>query len=185
MSREDPKRYFEILELDSDASLREIENAYVRLKKLYSNDSMVISPVIDEFSNKRKKEILQQIEEAYLRLKILLNNDNINSIHEESLTSDNTSGGEKFDNTPYAGPVLKQIREKLGIQLHEISLNTKIRVEILENIELEKFDALPQEVYLKGHLRNYASCLLLNPKKVSDDYLKRYKEWKRGIEEKA
>lgn len=186
MSREDHKRYFEILEINPGASFREIENAYLHLKKLYSTDSIVISPIADEFSKKRKKEILKQIEEAYIKLKGLLKSENSKSIyHEEFLASDNDAEVEKADSISFSGPVLRKIRKKLGIQLFEIRLNTKIRLEILKNIELEKFDNLPQEVYLKGLIRSYASCLLLNPEKVVDDYIRRYREWKRKIEEKA
>lgn len=57
-------------------------------------------------------------------------------------------------------------------------METKIRKEILKNIELEKFEDLPQEIYLRGHVRSYAKYLSLNPKKVVDDYLRNYKAWK-------
>jgi cytoskeletal protein RodZ len=69
--------------------------------------------------------------------------------------------------------------------LYEVALDTKIRVEILENIEHERFDALPQEVYLKGHVSNYARYLLLDPRKVADDYISRYKTWMANVKEKV
>lgn len=183
MPEENLKRYFEILELNPDVSWKEIENAYLRLKKLYSTDSMVIFPIFEELSKKRKKEILKQIEEAYTKLRSLSKSEeNKKTVHKESPASDRTCEGEVAADTSFTGPVLRQIRKKLGIQLYEIALHTKIRAELLENIELEKFDALPQEVYLRGHLKNYASYLSLNPKKVSDDYMRGYKEWKRSID---
>jgi len=74
--------------------------------------------------------------------------------------------------------MLKDIRRKLGIQLYDVSLETKIRKEILKNIELEKYEDLPQESYLKGHVWSYAKYLSLNPKIVVDDYIKKYKTWK-------
>ena len=80
---------------------------------------------------------------------------------------------------------MKQIREKRGIRLYEVALVTKIREEILENLEHERFDALPQEAYLRGLIRIYASYLSLEPKKVADDYSKRYLAWKSDVEEKA
>ncbi|MCK4791687.1 MAG: helix-turn-helix domain-containing protein, partial [Desulfobacteraceae bacterium] len=45
----------------------------------------------------------------------------------------------------------------------------------------EKFDALPPDVYLRGHLINYANYLMLNPKKVAGEYMARYRSWKEGI----
>lgn len=186
MSRKDLKKYFDILELKSNASLSEIKNAYFRLKKLYSTDSIVIAPIADEFSKKRRLEILQQIEEAYTKLDEMLKDEYGKSTYlEKAIVTDNALKGKEADSLSFSGNVLRQIREEKGIHLYEVSLDTKIRTEILENIELEKFDALPPEIYLKGHVSNYASFLLLDPKKVADDYIRRYKAWKGEIKKKA
>ena len=182
MSREELKSYFEILEVSPDASVLEIKNAYLRLKKLYSSDSRVIAPIAKEFPKKRRREILKEIEEAYSKIRAFLEIDQSHTLSDEepSVLTD-LPEEEKTEGISFSGPVLKQIREKLGIQLHEVALETKIRVGNLENIESEKFDTLPPEPYLKGHVKTYASFLLLNPKKVADDYLRRYKEWKEEI----
>jgi len=186
MSRKNLKRYFETLELDSDASLSEIKNAYFRLKRLYSTDSMVITPIADEFSKKRRLGVLKQIEEAFTKLNEELKDEHHKSAHfgKPGTASENDSEGEEVDSVSFSGDVLRQIREKRGIHLYEVALDTKIRVEILESIEHERFDALPQEVYLKGHVSNYARYLLLDPRKVADDYISRYKAWKDDAKEK-
>jgi len=181
VSKEELKNYFKILEVSSNASVLEIKNAYLRLKKLYSSDSRVIAPIAEEFPKKRRREILKEIEEAYSKIRAFLEIEQSQAFSdEEPSTSTDLPEEEKPESIAFSGAVLKQIREKLGIQLHEIALETKIRVENLENIESEKFDALPPEPYLKGHLNIYANSLLLNPKKVADDYLNRYREWKEG-----
>jgi lipopolysaccharide export system ATP-binding protein len=72
MSREQYKKYLEILELRPDASLAEIKKSYLHLKRLYSTDSIVISPIAEEFPEEKRKEILQQIENAYANLLSLL-----------------------------------------------------------------------------------------------------------------
>ena len=187
MTRKNQKRYFEILELDSDASFSEVKNAYFRLKRLYSTDSIVMAPIADEFSKKRRLEVLRQIEEAYVKLKEALKDEHQKSIYfgKSGIASENVAEGEEEDGISFSGHVLRQIREKRGIHLHEVALVTKIRVEILENLEYERFDALPQEVYLKGHISNYAGYLSLDSKKVADDYIKRYKAWKADVKEKS
>ena len=187
MSRKNLKRYFEILELDSGASLSEIKNAYIRLKRLYSTDSIVITPIADEFSKKRRLAVLQQIEEAYTKLNEELKDEHQKSTYfgKPGIASENVIEGEEADSVSFSGDVLRQIREKRGIHLYEVALDTKIRVEILENIEHERFDALPQEVYLKGHVSNYARYLLLDPRKVADDYISRYKTWMADVKEKV
>ncbi len=187
MSRKNMKRYFEILELDSDASFSEVKNAYLRLKRLYSTDSIVIAPIADEFSKKRRQAVLRQIEEAYTKLNEALKDEHGKSAYFEKsgIDSENVAEGEEVDSLSFSGPVLRQIREKKGIHLYEVALVTKIRVEILESIEYERFDALPQQAYLKGHASNYASYLSLDPKKVADDYINRYKAWKADVKKKA
>lgn len=42
MSNQDLKKYYEILEIDRDASEEEITQAYNYLKNLYTSDSMAI-----------------------------------------------------------------------------------------------------------------------------------------------
>lgn len=186
MSGEDYKRCLEILELNPGASELEIKKAYLSLKKLYSTDSIVISPIADEFSKEKRQEILEQINEAFTTLMALLKNEQSQLIYgEKTEISGKAPDGEEGESLSFNGQVLRQIRKKLGIRLYEVALDTKIRLELLKNIELEKFDSLPHEVYLKGHLSNYAKYLLLNPKKVSDDYIRKYKVWKRKIKEKA
>jgi len=187
MSGKTLKRYFETLELDSGASLSEIKNAYIRLKRLYSTDSIVITPIADEFSKKRRLAVLQQIEEAYTRLNEELKGDGqkSTSFGKPGIASENGAEGEDVESVSFSGDVLRQIREKKGIHLYEVALDTKIRVEILENIEHERFDALPQEVYLKGHVSNYARYLFLDSRKVADDYISRYKAWKADAKEKV
>jgi len=180
MSREEYDEYFKILEISPDASLFEIKNAYLRLKKLYSTESPVIAPIAEEFPKKRRKEILKEIEEAYSKIIALLGNEHESLYREEPSAPGKISEEEKAESISFSGPVLRQIREKLGIQLHEVCLDTKIRVEHLENIENEKYEALPPEPYLKVHIKAYANLLLLNPTKVAEDYLKRYREWKEG-----
>ena len=65
MSKEELKQYYHILEVNEDASLEEVEHAYMHLKQLYSSDSMIIVPMEEEFSGEDRKKILVQVEEAY------------------------------------------------------------------------------------------------------------------------
>jgi cytoskeleton protein RodZ len=185
MSKKELEKYFETLEISPDSTIMEIRNAYNRLKKLYSTESVVISPIADEFSKKERQEILEQVEEAFKKLmESLKRRHGSSAFFTGDLASDNDTSAEKTEEASYSGSVIKQIREKMGIQLFEVSLDTKIRMELLESIENEEFDSLPQEVYLKGHLTNYASYLRLKPKKVTHDYMGRYRAWKERKREK-
>ena len=70
----------------------------------------------------------------------------------------------------YDGAVLRRIRMSLGVELAEVSQDTKINEEHLRNIEEDRFDALPAPVYVRGFVREFARCLRLDPKAVSDSY---------------
>lgn len=185
MPEEAQKKYFEILEVSPNASLSEIKNAYLRLKKLYATDSIVLIPVADEFSKKSRREILKKIENAYTKLVSLMENVKIEPTPQRKPSISGIPIEKREKITSYSGEVLRQIREERGIQLYEVSLETKIRIELLKNIELENFDALPSGIYLKAHLMNYASFLSLDSKKVAEDCINRYEEWKKESGEKA
>jgi hypothetical protein len=174
------KKYFDILEISPDASLSEIKNAYLRLKKLYASDSIVISPIAEEFSTRNRKEVLRKIENAYTKLVSLMESDLGEAGSQEKSPASEVPVGKEAEIVSYSGDVLRRYREKKEIQLYEVALETKIRIEILRNIESENFDALPSGIYLKAHLMNYASFLSLDPKKVAEDYVRRYEEWKKG-----
>ena len=184
MLRKEYKKYFDVLEISSDASLSQIKRAYLTLKRLYSAESVVMSPIADEFPYKERQKILKQIEEAYTALTSLLYHaQNKSSYSGKPVASKSGPEDKNEKSSPFSGSVLRQIRKERGIGLYEVALDTKIRVEILENIELERFEVLPQEVYLRGHISVYSNYLLLDSKKAADDYIKKYREWKSKIEE--
>jgi hypothetical protein len=182
MPEEGIKKYFDILEISPDASLSEIKNAYLRLKKLYASDSIVISPIAEEFSKRNRMEILKNIEIAYTKLVSLMESELGEPGSQKKHSASDMAGGDEAEIVSYSGDTLRQFREKKEIQLYEVALETKIRIEILKNIESENFDALPSGVYLKAHLMNYSSFLSLDPKKVAEDYMRRHEEWNRGNE---
>jgi DnaJ-class molecular chaperone len=62
MNLEEKKNYYEILEVDSDATLQEIHNAYIRSKNAYSGDSAALYSLM---SPEECSKILDQIEDAY------------------------------------------------------------------------------------------------------------------------
>jgi len=174
MSGEDLEKYYLVLELPADASYADIHNSYRRLKKLYSNESIVLTPLGEEFSEKKRKQVLEQVEEAYSNLLAAKKNEPSRT---EFLLAEEPSP-EKVVDLPTTGLSLRKIREKAGIELKEISKELKLRMELLKSLEEEKFEALPEASYLKVHLKNYVEFLGLNPATVIDEYLSRYRTWK-------
>jgi len=63
------------------------------------------------------------------------------------------------------GEYLKGEREKRNFSLKKISSQTKIGITILENLESDHLDRLPNRAYIKGFIKSYAKVLNL---KVND-----------------
>jgi hypothetical protein len=73
------------------------------------------------------------------------------------------------------GKLLRKYREWMGIHLEEIALETRINPEYLHLIEEDLYSRLPNEVFLRSYLQQYAKCLGINSKEVSEGFLKKYR----------
>lgn len=184
MTPEELKRNLDVLELGPNASLTDVKNAYLRLRRLYGGTSIVLDPIAEEFSDQKRAHILGDIEAAYAAL-LKAGRDKPEAARARDIVSpppDEAGAGaesdEPLDDLVFSGPVLRAVRERLGIELLDISKQLKLRGELLKSLEEERYEALPEEIYLKTHLKNLASCLRLKPAKVADDYLARYRIWK-------
>ena len=71
----------------------------------------------------------------------------------------------------YDGPALRRVRIRHGIELDEISARTKINESHLAAIEQNRYEHLPDSVYLRGFLREFAKCLKLDPRAVTESYM--------------
>jgi curved DNA-binding protein CbpA len=74
-------------------------------------------------------------------------------------------------NAEFNGELLRQIRESQGLSLVQVSERTRISVRHLENVEADRYDALPATVYLRGMVMNLARELKLDPIRVARSYL--------------
>jgi curved DNA-binding protein CbpA len=181
MTPEELKKHLDVLELGPRATPSEIKNAYLRLRRLYGGDSIVLDPIAEEFSDKKRAKILQEIEEAYAALLKASREGESEARYRAAAPPAAAVPAGPFEppaDLVFSGPALRAIRETLGIELLEISKSLKLRGELLKSLEEERYEALPEEIYLKVHLKNLAACLRLKPAKVVDDYVARYRAWK-------
>ncbi|HEY0193883.1 MAG TPA: helix-turn-helix domain-containing protein [Kofleriaceae bacterium] len=77
--------------------------------------------------------------------------------------------------TEFTGPLLRQIREAIGIELREIAERSKIGMAYLSALEGEVFAKLPAAVYVRGFLAQYARALGLDGERVKETYLARFR----------
>ena len=80
------------------------------------------------------------------------------------------------DDGVYDGPVLRRIRMSRGVELEEISAFTKISELNLHFIEENRYHDLPAPVYVLGFLREFAKCLNLDIQRITESYMRRYRE---------
>lgn len=73
----------------------------------------------------------------------------------------------------WTGEALRRVREARGITVQQIAERTKVTRYHVENIEAERFGALPAPVYLRGILLSLARELRLDGQKVARAYLDR------------
>ncbi|MGD0916353.1 MAG: helix-turn-helix domain-containing protein [Thermodesulfobacteriota bacterium] len=198
MKRIEEQTYYEILEVSPNATVKEIQRAYEHAKETFHRDSLAIYSL---FSEEEVNEIQAAIEESYRVLadEALRKGYDQSSLPlsvgqkleepvevlgiEQAKKSSLSFTGLSFnveDGAAYRGKILRQIREKMGIDLKTISSETKISVKILEWIEEEVLERLPATVYLKGFLRNYAQSLGLDPQKVVEGYFQFLSENRKG-----
>ena len=188
MKRIEAQTYYEILEVGSNATPKEIQRAYETAKETYHHDSLAIYSL---FSEEEVSEIQAAIEEAY---RVLMDEASRKGY---DLTLTRGSGGSQWqrpaevqrlplekkiplsftdlamnagEEEVYRGKTLREIRERIGIDLKTISTETKINTKILEWIEEEAIEKLPAAVYLKGFLKSYAQSLGLDPRRVVEGY---------------
>ena len=169
------KNHFDTLELELNATVSEINEAYTSLKKLYSSNSIAISPLIDEFTEEKSKTILREIENAYKNLSGLKIREELTLKSEcanETTPEDNKILEREFD-----GSMLKDARLSKKIELKEIADNTNISKRHLLNIENENFDELPARIYLKGFILSYAKYLGLDSEKIAATIIERFEIW--------
>lgn len=73
---------------------------------------------------------------------------------------------------------LKSIREEKGLTLPEISEQTRISLSVLDLVENEKYESLPEPVYTRAFIKAYAGALDIDDKEI----LARYNSYIEAIE---
>jgi cytoskeletal protein RodZ len=69
--------------------------------------------------------------------------------------------------------MLRRVRESRGLTVQQVAERTRITRHHLENIEQDRFPALPAPVYLRGIIMSLARELRLDGQKVARSYMER------------
>jgi len=79
--------------------------------------------------------------------------------------------GYKVSDMESIGETLSEARQAKRASLEDASRATKIKIEILEQLEADEFDRLAAPTYTKGFLRLYAEYLGLDGQSIVDAYV--------------
>jgi hypothetical protein len=162
----------DLLGIEVGLSLREVERAWQNLKELFAEDSLATYGLCD---NTMRQERLEELEIAYHRITQRLSR----STGEQPVASAATRKIHlpqisELSKAESIGQSLRHLRESSGLTLREIADRTKIGCMRLEQIEQDMYERLPEAVYLRGFVLEYAKFLgFSQPQEVAKLYLAR------------
>jgi cytoskeletal protein RodZ len=79
------------------------------------------------------------------------------------------------------GVFLKTQREARGISLEQVARRTNIQPEILERLETELLDQLPEPVYVKGFVKAYAEVIGVDWQKAVRRYERQHAAYRQAL----
>jgi hypothetical protein len=157
---------WEILGLEPGADIGQVRRAYRHRRSLYEPAALATYNLLDD---EERDGMVDRIDEAYRRI--------MGSeppapapapppppFVKPSAPSEVPIGGAP-DPAVEPGAHLRFHRTAKGFTLHQIAVETKIGVAILEQIEDEDFEALPAPAFVRGHVHQFAREL-----KLADSY---------------
>jgi flagellar biosynthesis protein FlhG len=180
LAEQDP---WEVLGVPRGASEEEVRRAYERLAASLAPGSLALYSLADVAEQRGLEE---QLRAAYLTLMRAfgweaagapdLVTPATESTPEAPPATAAASAPEPVvsPDTEFTGAVLRRLREAMGLTVAEVTERTRIRPRQLESIEAERFEALPERVFVRGFVMAYARELHLDPERVWASYRKRW-----------
>ncbi|MFI8353031.1 helix-turn-helix domain-containing protein [Streptomyces cyaneofuscatus] len=79
-------------------------------------------------------------------------------------------GNSPEDDRPSIGRALQQARIAAGLTVEEVSSSTRVRIPIVHAIEEDDFSRCGGDVYARGHIRNIARAVGIDPEPLVERY---------------
>ncbi len=194
-----PDSHYELLEVAPTASFEDIRRANRRIRDIYGGESVAISGLYDPAS---LEAVHRRLDLAYTTLMDAAKRKDYDmelfpdgvpmpvhpaphadapaprpavKVDEPAAIAVRPPMPELTPVTEFSGPLLRQIREAIGVELREIAERSKIGMAYLSALEGEVFAKLPAAVYVRGFLAEYARALGLDGERVKQTYLARFR----------
>ena len=175
----DRDELYDVLGLEPGASREQIERAYRFSLEMYGEDAVatysLLAPAEVESERFRIREAYEVLVDPERRR---VYDDGRGFAPPDpsgvAFPSAAEPGGEAVELPDVlTGAELRRLREARGVSLRLMASTSKIGTRFLEYIEEDRFALLPAPVYLRGFLQEYARAVGLDPRAVTDAYMKR------------
>ncbi len=202
--------HYELLEVPPTASFEDIRRANRRIRDVYGAESIAISGLFDPAS---LEAVHRRLDLAYTTLMDAAKRKDYDmelfpdgvpmpvtppassphdvqarpaaKVDEPAALAVRPPMPELSPLTEFTGPLLRQIREAIGVELREIAERSKIGMAYLQALEGEVFGKLPAAVYVRGFLAEYARALGLDAERVKQTYLARFRAARPSLDDDA
>ena len=173
---------WELLGLEPSASADEIRHAYERLAARLAPGSLALYSIADR---DEQASLERRLRAAYLGL---LSDASARPGAEAAPQTETQPAGEaaagaeararpSAPETEFDGDSIRRTREAKGLSLEALSQRTRIRRQLLEAVEAERFHELPQRVFVRGFVFAIARELGLDAEQVWAGYGRRWEAW--------
>ncbi len=189
--------HYELLEVPPTASFEDIRRANRRIRDIYGAESMAVAGLYDPAA---LEAVHRRLDLAYTTLMDAAKRKDYDmelfpdgvpmpvappatvsgevvrppvKVDDPATLASRPPMPEITPSTDFTGPLLRQIREAIGVELREIAERSKIGMAYLQALESENFKKLPAAVYVRGFLAEYARALGLDAERVKVTYLAR------------
>lgn len=163
---------WQLLGIEPGTDLVLVKRAYTERRALYESGSLATYNLLDD---DERETMMGKIDAAYERI--------IGDSLEPAPAAPSpppptpqiqVPTGPSPDPATEPGELLNYTRLKKGLTLHQIAAETKISVQILEQIENENFDSLPAAVFVRGHVQQFARELkMTDPVAISKYFIEK------------
>ena len=75
------------------------------------------------------------------------------------------------------GPVLRAARERRGVTLRQLAVETKLSAELWEGLEESDLSRWPKRVFARSYVRDYALRVGLDAEEVVNEFCRLFPEW--------
>lgn len=180
-----PDTHHDMLEVERGATDEEVRRAYKRAKELYSTDALCCYGLFDDTG---LTSLRARLDEAY---DVLLDPARRRP-YELSVFPADVEPAPSREGTPtlalapappitpeteFRGPLIRAVRESLGLEVRDVCQRSKIGQGYVRAIEEDDYGSLPALVYVRGFVYEIAKILRLDPEQVSRTYTKQYKRF--------